>query len=265
MTAPAAFTRVDSSSIQRTENAVETPVAKPGQRGTVLVFNGELLPPSQTFIRDHVENIRAFDTLLLGVRRVPGLDIDHLSTAMVPDARFARPVLWLLGRSSFLDRLVREHNVVAIHAHFAGSGRRIARFAERRKLPLFVTLHGADVLRDTEQGLLTRLRRSFLRRRMFRHATMFLAVSNYIREAAVRSGYPTDRLRKHELGIPLDRFENPPSRRNRQTPRILFVGRMVEKKGLSYLLDACQQLAAERIDFTLDIIGDGPLAPRHRE
>jgi len=39
----------------------------------------------------------------------------------------------------------------------------------------------------------------------------------------------------------------------------MFVGRLVEKKGLTYLLDACRILADRGHPFQLRIIGDGPL------
>ena len=48
-------------------------------------------------------------------------------------------------------------------------------------------------------------------------------------------------------------------------PNILFVGRLVEKKGLTYLLQACRRLADEGCRFTLTIIGEGPLAAELRQ
>lgn len=42
-------------------------------------------------------------------------------------------------------------------------------------------------------------------------------------------------------------------------PLILSVGRLIEKKGLSYLLRACRLLAEQGYDFTCRIVGDGPL------
>jgi glycosyltransferase involved in cell wall biosynthesis len=40
--------------------------------------------------------------------------------------------------------------------------------------------------------------------------------------------------------------------------RLLFVGRLVEKKGAATLIDAVRRLPAD-LDWTLEIIGDGPL------
>jgi colanic acid/amylovoran biosynthesis glycosyltransferase len=236
------------------------------RRQTILVFSGELLPPSQTFVRDHVENIRAFDRLMLGVRRVPGLDVSHLETMTLPASRIARLVLWLFGYSRQLDELVREKRVVLIHAHFADAGMKIARYARRRKLPLFVTLHGSDVLTVRKLGLPMRLLDLYLRRGMKASTSLFLAVSDYIKAAAVAVGYPESRVRTHLLGVPLAKVVVPrPGPDCDREPIILFVGRLVEKKGLPYLLAACRQLSDEGLRFTLRIAGEGPLAASCRE
>ena len=43
---------------------------------------------------------------------------------------------------------------------------------------------------------------------------------------------------------------------------ILFVGRLVESKGVQYLLEAFAKLVAERDDVALICVGDGPLRDR---
>ena len=235
-------------------------------RKTIVVFSAELLPGSQTFVRDHVLNVRDFDPVLLGVRRVDGLPLDGLATAILPQSRVQRGLLWLFGVSPFLDQLVLNRDVVAIHAHFADAGMRIARYARRRKLPLIVTLHGADVLRRRREPLHLRLFNARLRREMLRSTTLFIAVSDFIKKAALQSGYPADRLRRQPLGIPLPAEQGPTADRAPGTvPKILFVGRLVEKKGLSFLLEACRLLAGAGRQFHLTIIGDGPLLARHRK
>ncbi|MEO8175182.1 MAG: glycosyltransferase [Sphingomicrobium sp.] len=235
-------------------------------RQTIVVFSAELLPGSQTFVRDHVQNFRDFDAILLGVRRVDGLPLDGFETEVLPESRVQRAILWLFGVSPFLDRIVQNRDVVAIHAHFADAGMRIAHYARRRKLPLIVTLHGADVLRRRREPPIARLFNAYLRREMLRSTTMFIAVSDFIKAAALRAGYPSSRLRRQPLGIPLPEKGNPGVGRVVNTvPKILFVGRLVEKKGLSYLLQACSLLADSGCRFSLTIIGDGPLLPQHRK
>jgi hypothetical protein len=60
-------------------------------------------------------------------------------------------------------------------------------------------------------------------------------------------------------GIDLGRFPDPPSATANSTPRILSVGRLVAFKGFEQLIRACAELARRGVDFTCEIIGDGPL------
>jgi colanic acid/amylovoran biosynthesis glycosyltransferase len=57
-------------------------------------------------------------------------------------------------------------------------------------------------------------------------------------------------------GIDLDRFAPAviPS-----APLIVSIGRLIEKKGFSDLIEACRLLAERGVDFRAEIIGEGPL------
>jgi glycosyltransferase involved in cell wall biosynthesis len=58
-------------------------------------------------------------------------------------------------------------------------------------------------------------------------------------------------------GLDLERF-HPPKRRPMNQPRLLSVGRLCEKKGYTYLVQACRELRDRGYAFACDIIGDGP-------
>jgi glycosyltransferase involved in cell wall biosynthesis len=181
---------------------------------------------------------------------------------LLPDSRWARAQLWLLGKSPTLDELVDTREVALIHAHFADAGARLAKYARRRGLPLVVTLHGSDVLRRpgrSVRGLITRL----LWRRLMRSADLFLAVSDHIADKAMARGFPPAKLHRHYLGIPISAAAK--KKWCSSAPAtIIFIGRFVEKKGVPYLLDACHILANEGHSFALRIIGDGPLLEQCR-
>jgi phosphatidyl-myo-inositol dimannoside synthase len=54
-------------------------------------------------------------------------------------------------------------------------------------------------------------------------------------------------------------FVPPPEHRRLPLRNMVFVGRLVEKKGVTHLLDAMQIVAARYPDVSLDIVGHGPL------
>jgi glycosyltransferase involved in cell wall biosynthesis len=68
----------------------------------------------------------------------------------------------------------------------------------------------------------------------------------------------------HVLGIPLHKAEPSRVQKRSEVPDILFVGRLVPKKGLSFLLRACSLLSERGYRYRLVIVGDGPLAEVHR-
>jgi len=231
-------------------------------RASVLVYTAELLPYSETFVRDHVASLTVGSAILVGAKAVSGLSTDDLETALLPDSRWARLRLWLMGKSEALDRLVERRGINLIHAHFADAGARLAQYAKRRSLPLLVTLHGSDVLRRggaSPRDLVTRL----LWRRLMRSADLFLPVSDHLALKAEERGFPAAKLKRHYLGIPLFPYADVGSDGD-HAPTILFIGRIVEKKGLSYLIDAARILARTGQDFRLRIIGDGPLIEQCR-
>ncbi|HSI14233.1 MAG TPA: glycosyltransferase family 4 protein, partial [Chthoniobacter sp.] len=58
-------------------------------------------------------------------------------------------------------------------------------------------------------------------------------------------------------GVAIDGF--PAKEPASGVPRIISVGRYVEKKGFGDLIEACRQLRTRGIDFTCGIVGGGPL------
>ena len=95
------------------------------------------------------------------------------------------------------------------------------------------------------------------RRDLYRTSRLFLCVSEFIRKAAIARGYPVERLRVHYIGIDTSRLLA--RRRAEIGGLIVHVGRLVEKKGTHYLLQAFARLKPAFSDARLVIIGDGPL------
>ncbi len=94
-------------------------------------------------------------------------------------------------------------------------------------------------------------------REMLRAADFVITNTQYNRPF-VEALLPGTQRKLHSIynGIDLTEF-NPPDRSSRApgTARILCVARLVEQKGLTYLLDACALLRERKVLFQCDVIG----------
>jgi colanic acid/amylovoran biosynthesis glycosyltransferase len=230
----------------------------------VIIFRERLLAPSETFIVEQAMALRRYRPVLAGLRRTrPGL-VHPLPEILLSDGagildKIAVNVYrnFPIGRKFFLR--LREQNPSIIHAHFATDAVQALPIADALRLPLIVSLHGFDVTSRDESLRGSFAGRSYLaqKAKLFDRVSAFLCVSRSIRDAAARAGFPEERLHVHYTGIDCDRFA--PAHVERDPNLILFVGRLVEKKGCEYLLRAMALVQQRHAQAYAEIIGDGPL------
>ena len=117
-------------------------------------------------------------------------------------------------------------------------------------VPTVVTIHGLDV---TYRHPLYRLwLRLFLRR-----LDAYVCISDTARSAAVERGVPMDRI--SVIGVGIDTAPIPTREVRREDDLLLFVGRLVRRKGLAWFVGSVlPALAAERPRLRLAVLGDGP-------
>ena len=236
---------------------------------TVAVFRETFLRPSETFVRDHLLNLPTWtaEAVTTGLRAdrldVPGVPV-HLAQWTGPRGRLVWRSARLAGRPSgavlagALRRTVQRLDPDVVHAHF-GPDTAFADLALRRtRYPLIGTFHGFDATvrpevvaewgwsarRLVEQGpaLLNRL-------------AAIITVSGPLRDRLVQRGAPPERVHVIPCGVRPDEFTwSPPP----PDGPVLFVGRLVQKKGLADLLDAMAGMADPP---RLVVIGEGPDGP----
>ncbi len=230
----------------------------------VLIYRDRLLPISQTFVRQHYDSLTRYEPVFAGLRAVDsGMDLSGRRRILLEDdgrssAKIA--AFKLLGRAPAFLRAIEAVRPEIIHAHFAIDAVDMLPVAKRLGVPLVVTLHGYDATySDAALRRMGPVGWNFLikRKRLQQEAALFLPVSDYLRDQAIAQGYPADKVRTHYLGIDLTAFTG----RAAEEPRkaIVFVGRLVEKKGLNYLIEAVAALPEPYRSTELRILGDGPL------
>lgn len=159
-----------------------------------------------------------------------------------------------------LARLAREHGVTHLHAHFASVATTVARLAGRiAGLPYSFTAHAKDIFHEDVDQLELEQK--------FAEAHHSITISGY-NLADLRRRFPaaTSCLKLVRNGLEMERFPYAPRSSaaagpaSAGTPRLLAVGRLVEKKGFHLVIDAVARLRDAGVAVKADIAGDGPLA-----
>lgn len=141
-----------------------------------------------------------------------------------------------------------------LHAQFARGGALALPMARALGMRLLVTLHGGDVSKQKNWH------RTVLARRwpdLVREAARFVCVSAAVADIAAARGAPADKLTVLPIGVEI--APDPPPAMPPQAH--LFVGRFVEKKGISVLAAAIRHLRTAGDTTPVTFIGDGPLRP----
>lgn len=244
----------------------------------VLVCRAGLLPYSETFIREQLMAYSRWQPILVGTHRVePGLPIDGLQVRLLHNATptlrsrlFKRVLRELhLAPPGGLRRL-REENAALVHVHFGTDAVDYWPLLKRLNLPVMVTLHGFDINIHKEEW--QRDRSSLASRRyparlvaMSREPGVhFVAVSEAIRRRAIDYGIAPNAITVRYIGIDRRRFAFSGVPLTSRPRRILYVGRLVEKKGGELLIRAFARVRAQLPDAELVMAGDGPLESRFR-
>ena len=227
------------------------------QKPNILVFRDKLLLPSEGFIKTHYSTFDAANLVYLASQfgwRVAELDGQTIATASGAIQRF------LFKQTGHTSRLadLRQLAPKSVHAHFGRGGALALPVARALGVPLHVTFHGGDATKETHQR--RRLIPTIYQRRLSQlqaYASGFLCVSQFVADRLAAQGFPKSKLIKHYIGIDLAQM-TPPSQRN---GRLLFAGRLIDKKGVDILLAAIRRLQNERNGNMpgLDIAGSGPL------
>jgi colanic acid/amylovoran biosynthesis glycosyltransferase len=220
-----------------------------------------LYPPNDTHFQDALSRVRAPVTYF-SAEGLRGIDL----WSTIDSAATELPFIWRAlshahgcdARTVFqgcqLARAIAHRGITHVHAHFATIASEVARLgAAWARVPFTVTAHAKDIYHDSVDE--TRLRQ------VLDSASSVITVSDFnLRHLADRVGVPARRLTRVYNGLDLQRFTyTPPVDR---APRIVAVGRMVAKKGLSDLVRACALLRERGIVFTCDLIGSGDEALR---
>lgn len=164
---------------------------------------------------------------------------------------------FLLAQVFAIRKAVRSRKVDVIHAHWLipqGLAAVLALASLRGRKPrLLCTSHGGDLYSlDGKAG-------RWLKRWIIRRCDALTVVSHAMQEDAGELFGELPPTRVIPMGTDAARLFTPVPAEQRSPERLLFVGRLVEKKGAGFLLEAFARLHARSTRLRLEIVGDGPL------
>jgi len=223
-----------------------------------------LLPTTDTHFQDILAQVKApVHYLLPDVPKATELWMAICNTAEIYPRLFeqlpfaageqARDV----HQAMLLAQKIASRGITHLHAHFASSPTTVAMLASRLTgVPYSFTAHAKDIYHENVQ-------QKDLERKLS-NAAAVVTVSNYNRDFLRQTyGAAAQRVQRIYNGLDLDKlhFLSPAER----PPRIVGVGRLVEKKGFGCLIEACAILNERGTRFECEIVGDGEQEPTLRQ
>lgn len=247
---------VTASTFPRWEGDTEPRFVYDLSRAMLNQFDITVLVPAAPGAQDHEEMgglhveryhyfpVHRWETLCYPGAIVPRIKEKKLRALLVP---FLFAALWW-------NIFKRRKQFDVVHAHWLIPQGIVQSFF---KMPYLVTGHGGDVT-SLNQGVLKALKRRCLQR-----AGAVTTVSQQLKQV-IEEICPGKAVEIMPMGC--DTREFSPSYRKENffgqngKPVVLFVGRLAEKKGVTYLIEAMKQ-----VDAMLVIVGDGPLRAQLEE
>ncbi|HMB45687.1 MAG TPA: glycosyltransferase [Candidatus Methanoperedens sp.] len=151
---------------------------------------------------------------------------------------------------AYFATIMHKNHMELIHAHFASMGNISRRLGKILGLPYTLTAHAFDIYMDPDEDKL---------RKVMENAHSVVTISDYNKNHLQGKIGIVNRIEVIRCGIDIDRFSPRRKLEIDDGIKLLTVTRLVEKKGLEYLIRAIPIVIKQMPGFDLTIVGSGPL------
>jgi len=227
------------------------------ERPTAAVLRRTFLGRSEVFIYNELKYGRRYRRIVLTTRTenldlFPWPDIHMPADLRPPARRWLEDRLWrrLAGRERHLERVCAEEGVDVLHAHFAYDAVWALPLKRATGLPLVTSFHGADIYNAAN---VKRFRAEY--DELFAVGERFVAMGARMAEHAVSLGCPRERIRIVHYNVDPQDYAFSPRRPVEGRLVLLFCARLIEVKGLRYVIEALPLLEEAGVPVQLRVIG----------
>ncbi len=157
-----------------------------------------------------------------------------------------RVLPFFLVQAAAIARLSRECDIIHSNWTLSAAAAWMGRSYHRR--PIVVTVHGSDIFQAAKIPVIAQITRKTLTA-----CDHIIAVGRSLAQATVQLGVSSQCIEVLPDGVDVTRYSPSTDR----APVILFVGSLIERKGIRYLLEAWSQIASGYSHMQLVLIGEG--------
>lgn len=190
-----------------------------------------------------------FETLAYAGGIMANLKKNSMNYLLVPFLLFFQAVAVLRRLSAGNYRLIHAHWLIPQGCICM----LVRKILGRRNLPVLCTSHGSDLY-----SLDTPVFRG-LKKWTIKNSSCLSVVSQAMKKVAQELCDDKHDIRVIPMGVDLKNTFVPVPGITRNDRRLIFVGRLVEKKGIQILIEAMDKIRQNIPDIELLVIGDGPL------
>ena len=217
---------------------------------SIIHYVSSWLPLSQQFVHAQITSSKFRSVVVTREELSNTSTFRHPNIVRIAGPTVSFPPVRTVYRTLKLLRTAQTQRAALFHLHFGYSIRDVIPFVRLSRLPFMVSLHGHDVtalVHANPQYYGTTLARAHL----------VVVPSEFLAQRAIALGVHPERIRKISAGVDTKLFVPTPIGAR---PTILFVGRLVEKKGIEVLLEAWPAVLSRVPSAKLLVLGEGPLS-----
>lgn len=155
---------------------------------------------------------------------------------------------FLLSFANLIGKRASGSDIIHCNWSLSGLAAYLSKF--RHKTPYIITVQGSDIFKTINMPVVRRLIGLALKK-----AEHIIALSEELKSATALFGVPLEKITVIPNGVNIEQF--PMGKKTERKKQILFVGSLIERKGIKFLLEAMKIVKEAHSDYHLLLVGEG--------